>query len=291
MAKTDFNIPSLGGKFEDLRNTLPGDAYNWSWIRPLSQVRFLAIHHSGGLDNQTPLELAQYHINNNGWGGIGYHFIIDKEGTVFYVGDLQTARANVADLNEQVIGVCLIGNFVGNAEPTQQQMESTRGLCNFFINECPELININSWDCVKGHQELPGQSTNCPGDNWLQWKQKIVSDSTLPTSIVFNTRPQEAKSETSASLQGQIAMLQETVDYQKTQIDSLQMSLATINGQLISCREALQEAETKPSVLPTKLGFVESAGKPAVKGDDTLTLIDAIMNLYRFIFLWGKVNQ
>ncbi|MBI2600039.1 N-acetylmuramoyl-L-alanine amidase, partial [Candidatus Daviesbacteria bacterium] len=82
MAKTNLQIQSLGNKFVDLRDLIPGDSYNWSWVRDLSQVNFLAIHHTAAPDTQTPEEIANYHIQNNGWGGIGYHFVITKDGTV-----------------------------------------------------------------------------------------------------------------------------------------------------------------------------------------------------------------
>lgn len=191
MSKTDLNIPSLAEKFIDLRSVIPGDNYNWSWIRPLSQVNYLAIHHSAGPDTQTPDEIANYHINSNGWGGIGYHFLISKDGSVYYVGDISTARANVANLNEQVIGICLIGNFTQGKLPTDEQYLSAHNLCEFFINNYPDLSNVTSWEAVKGHKELPGQATTCPGDNWPNWRPKIISAIATvadnpPGRIIFN---------------------------------------------------------------------------------------------------------
>lgn len=285
MAKTDFIVPALGDKFVDLRDTLPGDAYNWSWIRELSQITCLAIHHSGGPDNQTSQDIANLHIQDNGWGGIGYHFLVDKEGFVYYVGDLQTARANVADLNEQVIGICLIGNFTSNIEPSLIQLDSAHRLCEFLII-LPELINVKGWDKVLGHKELPDQSTNCPGDNWSIWKEKLINGpkvngtTTAPAQsggIIFNQphkdQPFEANQE--AILKGQLANLQETVHYQKTQIDSLQVSLATVNGQLISCRENLQDAEAK-------LSFAKQTGTVPVKPSYLPLILLAISGILTF---------
>ena len=134
MAKIDLTIPSLGSKFVDLRDSLPGNAYTWSWERQFTEIKYLAIHHTAAPDTQTPTQIANFHINSNGWGGIGYHFVIAKDGTVYYVGDISTARANVAKLNEQVIGICLIGNFTSGRVPTNEQLDSARTLCDFFIN-------------------------------------------------------------------------------------------------------------------------------------------------------------
>lgn len=175
MARTDLTISSLGSRFVDLRDAIPGDSFNWSWVRPLSQVKYLAIHHTASPDTQTPAEIANYHINSNKWGGIGYHFLIARDGTVFYVGDIATARANVANLNEQVLGICLIGNFTGGHEPTDEQLGSAHDLCDFFINHYPDIVNITGWDVVRGHKELPGQATACPGDTWDNWRPRLVS--------------------------------------------------------------------------------------------------------------------
>lgn len=255
MSKIDLTIPALGNKFIDLRDTIPGDSYNWNWVRSLAQVNYLVIHHTAGSDTQTAEEIANDHINNNGWGGIGYHFLIDKDGAVYYVGDISTARANVANLNEQVIGICLIGNFTGK-EPTAQQIDSAKKLCDFFINSYPDLPNVNSYDSVLGHSELPNQSTPCPGDTWSSWKAKII---TSPSAQFLPTE----------------SLLQ--------QVESLQNSLALINGQFINLQQNL--AEKDKEIVALRSNWDEEQNKK----DQTLTIIQALVNLYKFVFLPGKV--
>ncbi len=227
MPKTDLIIPDLGNKFVDLRDSLPGDAYNWSWTRPLSQVNYLAIHHSATADSKTPEDIANVHINNNGWGGIGYHFIISKDGTVYYVGDISTARANAANLNEQVLGICLVGNFIQGQVPSSAQLESTHKLCEFFISDFSALSNINSWDKVRGHKELPNQSTDCPGDNWDSWRILIV----------------EGIGKTSENNPSQNEETEDKERQLQSQIDNLQASLGLVNQQLILLKETLTERE------------------------------------------------
>lgn len=243
--KIDITIPSLSDKFFDLRDSLPGDAYNWSWERPLLQVKYLAIHHSASDDTQTPEDIANFHIEKNGWGGIGYHFLIDKEGQVFYVGDISTARANVSDMNEKVIGICLIGNFTKGQVPTFKQLSSCQKLCEFFIN-FPDLSGVSSFESLKGHKELPNQKTICPGDAWEEWKQALnlsVNDNAL-----------------------------------KSQVENLQTDIAYLQTQRISLQEALQQREQEVASLKiqTKIEEVQ-------KVDDTLTITQALINLYHLI--------
>lgn len=170
MANTPLHIPELikMGKWVDYRDPIWGDSYNWSWNRRPDEVKYLVIHHTVTKHEATPDDIALLH-KARGWGGIGYHFVITKDGTVYYVGDVGTARANVLNMNEQVIGISLIGDFTKH-NPSDEQIISAHELCRFFLFEAPSFPNIKSWDDVVGHKEL--QATACPGTYW-----KGVSDS------------------------------------------------------------------------------------------------------------------
>ncbi len=323
MARIDLTIPSLGNKFVDLRETIPGDSFNWSWVRPLSQINYLAIHHTAASDTQTPREIANFHIQSNGWGGIGYHFIISKDGTVYYVGDISTARANVANLNEQVIGICLVGNFT-DREPANEQIDSARILCDFFINNYPNLPNVNSWDCVMGHKELPGQSTACPGNTWLTWKAKITVGSTTgstsgggttPTTPDVNSKREEdiadvyrkvlgrepdagglqtyatsplsvdeiLKSMVNSEEHKRLLSLARDAGNLTAQVENLQTSLTLVNEQLINLQQNIQEKDQEI------IGLKEKISTPSPKPkDNTLTIFQALFNLYKFVFMPGK---
>lgn len=170
-ANTPLNIPDL--KFVDYRDPIWGDSYNWSWNRPLNQVEYLVVHHTVTSHEATPDDIALLH-KARGWGGIGYHFVITKDGTCYYVGDIGTARANVADMNEKVIGVALVGDFT-KYDPTDEQIHSAHVLLEHFLFQTPALSNVGNWGDVVGHKELT--ATACPGSEWhTEMKEKIVND-------------------------------------------------------------------------------------------------------------------
>lgn len=162
--------PDLHGlRFDDYRDEIWGDSYTWSFARSLEQVVKLAIHHSVTARNATADDIALLH-KARGWGGIGYHFVITEDGTVWYVGDIGTARANIANHNEKIIGICLTGDFTKELQ-TQEQILATKYLCEYFFTQFPALVNINSWADVIGHQEAVTvfgntTATACPGSNW-----------------------------------------------------------------------------------------------------------------------------
>jgi hypothetical protein len=188
MGNFPLQIPALGKKFVDYRQQILGDSFTWSWVRPLSQPKDLAIHHSAGPETQTPDNIAAYHVRSRGWGGVGYHFIIARNGTTYYVGDLTTARANVANKNHLVIGICLIGNFMNGRLPSHDQFLSAHELCSHLLFHTPALTNINGWEDVIGHQQL--QATSCPGQDWLTWRKWLIKPPVPPVmknSPVKNT--------------------------------------------------------------------------------------------------------
>ena len=54
-------------------------------------------------------EIRDWHVRDNGWSDIGYHFLIDRDGAVAEGRPLDRAGAHVVGHNTGTIGVCLIG--------------------------------------------------------------------------------------------------------------------------------------------------------------------------------------
>ncbi len=77
---------------------------------------------------------------------------------------------------------------------------------------------------------------------------------------------------------------------QQSQIESLQTTLASLNQQVIILQEALQEKDQKIRNLETKLSECKLEGKIFEKPriDDTLTIVGALIKLYKLVFPPGK---
>lgn len=149
-------------RWHDYRQGIWGDSFNWSWARMTTEIKYLVIHHTVTAHEATPDDIALLH-KARGWGGIGYHFVITKDGVVYYVGDVGTARANVLNMNEKVIGITMVGDFTKHL-PSDAQIESAHDICKFFIDNQAVWPNLKNWDVVVGHKDL--QATACPGTSW-----------------------------------------------------------------------------------------------------------------------------
>jgi len=80
----------------------------------------IIIHHTG--ENQNTIQkIIDKHIKKNRWSSIGYHFMIGKNGQIYYCRNLKNAGAHTFGYNRNSIGIALFGNF-DEVMPTEKQI-------------------------------------------------------------------------------------------------------------------------------------------------------------------------
>ncbi len=130
-------------------------------LRP--QTLGIIVHHTvTGVINPLAVwqKISQDHVDN-GWAGIGYTFGIDPDGTVRLLGNIDSERAHIYDLNDKFIGVALLGDFT-NTIPTLSQLEGLKQAVSYLRGIYGDL------PCY-GHRDkaVEGHGTQCPGDTWI----------------------------------------------------------------------------------------------------------------------------
>lgn len=101
---------ALGSRFHDVRGSLPRHASKTFAVISSRLMRYLVLHYSTGRRNVTAEAIARHHVFTNLWAAIGYHFVV-RMGHLFYVGDVDTARAHILDRNDEGLGVCVTGTY------------------------------------------------------------------------------------------------------------------------------------------------------------------------------------
>lgn len=140
--------------------------------RTLDKITHIAVHHSAAPANIPPERIAQYHVTNptHQWPGIGYHYYIGPDGTIYHTQDLALVSYHVYKNNDYTVGVCVAGDFT-DVIPTPAQIDAAAQLIAWLMQE----LNIplgNVW----GHKEFPLNVTACPGKQWLEdqkWKNLL----------------------------------------------------------------------------------------------------------------------
>ena len=165
----------LGSQFADLRAQLPdvvSPRYGKFGPRPTSGITALVAHHSAGPAWQSAQAIYDYHVKSNGWSGIGYHFLIWPNGAVRYVGSLETSRANVADHNDEVVGICFMGTYTDDV-PTDAALVSGARLVKVLRAYLRRDV------AVEPHRHYGG--TICPGNRWQEWTPFLDTPTPEPT--------------------------------------------------------------------------------------------------------------
>lgn len=139
-------------------------------------IKLLAVHHTAQpMDNENRSgaemmrALYQYHAANRGWGDIGYHYVIDKDGQIFEgkAGGDFVVGGHAYCNNTSTIGVAMMGNF-DNAKPPQAQMRALqwllKSLADRYKIDTDEAVQFHGsrLPAIVGHRQLV--STDCPGE-------------------------------------------------------------------------------------------------------------------------------
>jgi N-acetyl-anhydromuramyl-L-alanine amidase AmpD len=124
--------------------------------RLLSEIDTIVVHHSATRQGDARA-FARYHIENNGWPGIGYHYILDKSGRCYKCQPANVVSYHASGYNSCSIGVCMVGDF-DSEQPTQAQLDA-------LVELCRELVRAYGIRQVVGHREVPGTHKTCPGRN------------------------------------------------------------------------------------------------------------------------------
>ena len=100
-------------------------------------------------------ELRSFH-KSKGWQDIGYHYVVERDGTVMAGRDPETPGAHVAGRNHDSIGVCAIGGEDCRFTFTEEQLLAVLRL---LVELCARY-NIPT-ERVLGHREVDRRKA-CP---------------------------------------------------------------------------------------------------------------------------------
>lgn len=112
-------------------------------------------------------EIRRWHVNDNGWNDIGYHFVIDRDGTIGMGRPLDVVGAHVKGHNEGTIGICLIGGHGSDANDkfedhfTPAQDRAVRTMIQDLMDKYPTITKVS------GHNEYAAKA--CPGFRVGPW--------------------------------------------------------------------------------------------------------------------------
>lgn len=126
----------------------------YKWNGTLSKRRStsrIILHHAAA-SKCSAQQIHSWHLAN-GWVGIGYHFLVRKDGSIYRGRPENTVGAHAGNNNYDSIGVCFEGNFM-----TETMSEVQKRAGQELVQYLKDKYGISK---VQKHSDV--NATGCPG--------------------------------------------------------------------------------------------------------------------------------
>ena len=129
--------------------------YQWAGeLQKRNKTDLIVLHHAEA-SSCSAQNIHNWHLSN-GWIGIGYHFLVRKDGSIYAGRPEWALGAHAKGYNDKSIGICFEGKF--NKEMmSETQIKVGKELVE-YLKKKYQITN------VKRHSDL--MVTDCPGSNF-----------------------------------------------------------------------------------------------------------------------------
>ena len=119
-----------------------------------SKTNRIILHHAAA-GTCGAATIHQWHLGN-GWSGVGYHFVVRKDGTIERGRPENTVGAHASGSNSDSIGICFEGNFDSETMGAAQKQAGKE-----LVSHLKKKYGISK---VQKHRDVC--ATSCPGKNF-----------------------------------------------------------------------------------------------------------------------------
>lgn len=124
--------------------------------RAITDIKRIILHHSGVSVLQTIETIHNYHKNTRGYAGIGYHFYVRKDGSIYEGRPINFVGGHAYGSNSDSIGICAEGDYNNETMPDAQ-----KNALKELVAYLKDKYGITK---VQAHRDVC--ATSCPGKNY-----------------------------------------------------------------------------------------------------------------------------
>ena len=139
--------------------SIPAPATNQirKYMRDIKEIIIHCADTPEGRDDRAD-DIRRWHTKERGWSDIGYHYVIDLDGTIEPGRPIETAGAHCTGHNTNSIGICYVGGKTKDMKKakdtrTDAQKASMLLLLKFLCAKYPKAV-------IYGHRDFAAKQ--CP---------------------------------------------------------------------------------------------------------------------------------
>ena len=144
----------------------------------MRKVNNIVLHCTAGSQRQSIASLKSWWFTpkpkGNGWKTVGYHWIIEADGTPTRLADDETVTNGVGGHNSDSIHISYMGGIdlttkkaIDNRTPQQKATQAV--LVRMYKLKYPDAK-------VLGHRDFPGVRKDCPSFDVKEWLKDVYMD-------------------------------------------------------------------------------------------------------------------
>lgn len=161
----------------------------------MRQVDFIVLHCTGGPQGQTVKAILAY-WKSMGWKSVGYHRLIEADGTVHELAPYEAITNGVAGHNSRAIHNAYVGGVDASGRPTDNRTPAQLAAMERLVREQHALFPRA---VIQGHRDFsPDKNRNgviepsewvkaCPSFSVKAWLEEIGFRTTLPQTFARTT--------------------------------------------------------------------------------------------------------
>jgi len=127
----------------------------------MRKINYLVLHCSAtpeGKDIKTET-IKKWHVKGNGWKDIGYHYVIELDGTVKDGRPVEQVGAHCKNHNSNSIGICYVGGVDDKGNPKDTRTKEQKESMFLLVYQLLNLYNLSLGD-VYCHNQFANKA--CP---------------------------------------------------------------------------------------------------------------------------------
>lgn len=129
-------------------------------------IKYIVLHCTATPVNTTIKQIQQYWKEQLKWLNPGYHYIIERDGTIVQLQTENKIANGVKNFNAHSIHVSYIGGIDKNEKPFDNRTPAQE---QAMFNKVVELSEKYPGAIIKGHRDFPFVTKACPSFDVKTW--------------------------------------------------------------------------------------------------------------------------
>jgi N-acetylmuramoyl-L-alanine amidase len=141
----------------------------------MRKISYIVIHCTATPQNTKVESIKNYWKNTLKWNRVGYHYIIEANGNIVQLSDIEVPTNGVAGYNTNSIHISYIGGIDTNGKPIDNRTDAQKKSLLDVIRNVRNQVVLKQrfFPIIQGHKDFPNVKKACPSFDAIKEYESI----------------------------------------------------------------------------------------------------------------------